>query len=122
MGKHVLAVNILLSFQISEVDQTLYIWKMNRIIEIRTTRPGVPQESDREPVTRPRFRGARMDVERPFRPPKRCIIGRRPASPLVTAGIRGALFKHDVLTTRTSHFLAEFRRGLPTQGADQRNK
>ena len=77
MGKHVLAVNILLSFQISEVDQTLYIWKMNRIIEIRTTRPGVPQESDRDPVTRPRFRGARMDVGATISTPTRCILSRR---------------------------------------------
>ena len=50
----------------------------------------------------------------------RRILDRRMAyRPICTAGILGALIKHDKRTMRTAHFLAKLRLGLPTEAPNQ---
>ena len=65
----------------------------------------------------PSLRDARMTEVRPFRPTA-SMCNR----PLFTDVILGGKFERGAFATRTTHFLAKFRLGLPTQGADQRNK
>ena len=55
-------------------------------------------------------RNAKYQIAVCLDPSNRRILECRP---LFTAGIRGTLFKHGKLTTRTSHFLAKFRPGSP---------
>jgi len=55
--------------------------------------------------------------------PFKSTDSRAPADrPIFTAGIRGKLFKRGKVTTRSSHFLAKFRLGLPTRRAEPMNE